>query len=395
MFFRNLHPDLKLGLVLVVAAALLQIGDPGKLGALAAAERVGSSFTGSALAWFVYAYVFAGVAVVGPAIWVDQRPPHTMMAAGAVVAVVGLVIIGFSNSFPVSVLGFVVAGVGGSALGSLVFYAIAVKGAPWYRGTLVGALSMVFIIGNRAYTNTADQPFDSPVFVLATSAALTLAGAVVVFGLLPRVFASSYESGPTLRPTLAQPSVRRAAAWLTAAFFTASAATPTVIFFLPFLALTASELEYRGFTFSALPIFGGLGALLWGIAADFYPGRRLLLLAALLLLPTSGLFWALDGQPESLVAFAAFGLIMGGLITLPWVLMAELLPTRHFAKIAVGIMLVGGWLGRASGALLGVFFLNKGVLEGLLAVVVLGGIAVAVVAILLPKPQASESQERS
>ena len=392
MFFRNLHPDLKLGLVLVVAAALLQIGDPGKLGALAAAERVGSSFTGSALAWFVYAYVFAGVAVVGPAMWVDRRPPHTMMAAGAVVAVVGLVIIGFSNSFPVSVLGFVVAGVGSSALGSLVFYAIAVKVAPRYRGTLIGALSMVFIIGNRAFTNTVGQPFDSPVFVLATSAALTLAGAVVVFGLLPRVFASSYESGPTLRPTLAQPSVRCAAVWLIAAFFTASAATATVRIFVQYLALGASDLDYRGFPFSALPMFSGLGALLWGLAADFYPGRRLLLLVGLLLLPASGLYWALNLQPESLVAVAVFGLIIGGLICLPWVLMAELLPMRHFAKIALGIMLVGTLLGRVIGPLLGGFSFDKGALEGLLTVVVFEGIAVAVVAILLPKPQASEPQ---
>ena len=389
MSFRNLHPDLKLGLVLVAAAALLTFADSSRLVLEPVAHRLGLSLSSTSL--LVTAGSVGGLAVVAAAFWVDRRLPHTMMAAGAVVAPIGLSLAALAISPAFFALGIFISSVGGAAVASQIFYSVAVKGAIRYRGTLIGTLVMVFTMG-LPMRYVADWTAAPPITGLAISAAAAITGAAVLLCLLPRVFASSYEPGPTLRPTLAQPSVRRAAAWLTATFFTASAATATVRIFVQYLALGASDLDYRGFPFSALPMFSGLGALLWGLAADFYPGRRLLLLVGLLLLPASGLYWALNLQPESSVAVAVFGLIIGGLICLPWVLMAELLPMRHFAKIALGIMLVGTLLGRVIGPLLGGFSFDKGALEGLLAIFVFEGIAVAVVAILLPKPQASEPQ---
>ena len=43
-------------------------------------------------------------------------------------------------------------------------------------------------------------------------------------------------------------------------------------------------------------------------------------------------------------------LVRGGLISLPWVLMAEVLPVRHFAKLALGVSFVG-WFGSGLGSI--------------------------------------------
>ena len=144
MSLRNLHPDLKLGLVLVAAAALLDFDDSYGLFALVVAERLTNS--PEAFGWQTLAAGIGGLAIVGVAIWVDRRPPHTIMAAGAVPVAFGLIVFFLSNSFPASLLGAFVTGVGGSAAGSLVFYSIAAKGATRYRGTVIGALGLVFTL---------------------------------------------------------------------------------------------------------------------------------------------------------------------------------------------------------------------------------------------------------
>ena len=388
--FPDRHSDLKLGLVLVTAAALLKLVDTGNLVAFAAAARLDLSAV--SFGWLVTALSIGGLAVVAAAIWVDRQPPHTMMAAGAVVVALGLTIVGFSNSFATSALGMFVAGIGGSAVGSLVFYAIAVKGATRYRGTLIGALSMVFMmrLGTR---NVDDWPFDALMVVLAITVALTLAGAAVLFRLLPRVFAGSHEPGQTFWEMLAVPSIRRAAVWAAAAFFVASmVTTATDVHLLALMFRSTSGVDDVALQLQTMHIFSGIGVLLWGIAADFYPGRRLFLLAAILLLPAAGALWVLDGLQASAVGVVAFGLVRGGLVCLPWVLMAELLPTRHFAKIALGIMFVGGLLGGALGPLLWSPFLDTWGIDAVFWLVLVEGTAVAVVATRLPRPRTTKSQ---
>ena len=128
MPLQNIHPDLKLGLVLVVAAAaLLKFANSNGLLAFVAAQRL--NIVPESFGWLMLAGGIGGLAVVGAAIWVDWRPPHILMAGGAVVVALSLTVVGLSNSFVVSALGMFVAGVGGSAVGSLVFYAVAAKGA--------------------------------------------------------------------------------------------------------------------------------------------------------------------------------------------------------------------------------------------------------------------------
>lgn len=103
-----------------------------------------------------------------------------------------------------------------------------------------------------------------------------------------------------------------------------------------------SELD---FGFRALSLAGGLGALLWGVASDFVPVRRLLVILAVLSLPAAGWIWLFDDPKGGSLLLS---LVRGGLISLPWVLMADVLPRRHFAKLALVVILVG-WLGSGLG----------------------------------------------
>ena len=389
MSLRNLHPDLKLGLVLVSAAALLNVVGWSSF----ATERYapsGLSINGAA--WLALAGGIGGLAVIPVAIRVDRRPPHTVMAAGAVVAVLGLTIVVLSSILALNALGMFVFQTGTAAVGSLVFYAIAVKGATRYKGTLIGALGMVFTtrLGERIFR---EWSLDAPMVVLGIGVALALSGAVVLFYLLPRVFAGSFEPGRTLRETLAVPSVRRAAVWVTVTYFIAYMAMSTMVvafsvlpnITMPLLSRVEGVLSQH----QAMAITTGISVLLWGIASDFYPVRRLFLVAALLLLPTAGAVLAIDGFSTSIAGTLGLGLVRGGLVCLPWVLMAELLPIRHFAKIALGVVFVGSLFGGALGPLLWGALTNAWVVNAAWWIIPVLGIALAVVASRLPRTRAA------
>ena len=385
---RNLHPDLKLGLVLVAAAVLLGLGASNRLTALMVAEQLDLSLT--SYGWLVTVGGIGGLAVIAAAIWVDRRPPHTLMAAGAVVSVLGITAASLSNRIETAALGMFIAGAGSSAIDSLVFYAIAVKGATRYRGTLIGALAMVFTIRLRA-TDLVYWRDDVAMLVFVASMTLILASAALLFRFLPRVFAGPYGPGETLGEALVVPGARPAIAWLSAAFFVASMVTSTIVVLPTFNMDRTSGIDYAVLHFYRIGVFSGIGALLWGIASDFFSKRLLLLIAALLLVPTAGTFWAIDGQLLLTIAITALGLVNGGVICLPWVLMAELLPTRHFAKIALGISLVGSLVGNVLGILFWGLLQNAWGGEGVLLVVIVEAIVLALVASRLQRPQATET----
>ena len=92
---RNFHPDLKLGFVLVPAVALLELGDSRSNVAAVGALRFDRPPT--AFVWIGLQIGLGFLPVIFAAIWVDRRPPHTMMATGALVGVLGLTIAGLSN----------------------------------------------------------------------------------------------------------------------------------------------------------------------------------------------------------------------------------------------------------------------------------------------------------
>ena len=390
--FRNLHPDLKLGLVIVSAAALLKIVGWSSF----AADR--SFLTAVSYGWLFFAFGIGGLAAIPVAIWVDRRPPNTMIAAGAVVAVLGLGIVVLSNGVAVAAFGMFVMGVGSSAVGLLVFYAIAVKGATRYKGTLIGALGMVFTMrfGERIFR---EWSLDAPMLVLGIGVALALSGAVVLFRLLPRVFAGSYGPGSTLRQTLAVPSVRRAAVWVTVTYFIAYMAMITMIMafsVLPNLTMPSlSGVEGVLSQHQAMAITIGISVLLWGIASDFYPVRRLFPVAALLLLPTTGAVLAIDGFGTSFAGTLGLGLVRGGLVCLPWVLMADLLPIRHFAKISLGVVFVGSLFGGTFGPILWGALTDAWVVNAAWWIIPFLGIALAVLASRLPGPRTAEGPSTS
>ena len=133
-----MHSDLKLGLVLVPAAALLQAARPNGLALHVARDQL--SLWPEALGILAVSGGIGGLAVVAAAIRVDRYVPHIMMAAGAVIGAFGIAVVLLSNSLAQSVLGVFVASIGHAAVGSLVFYAVAVKGAVRFRGALIGAI---------------------------------------------------------------------------------------------------------------------------------------------------------------------------------------------------------------------------------------------------------------
>ena len=157
MLLSNLHPHLKLGFLLLVAAALLVSGISATFLALTASDRLGLS--GSQYGWLSTAGRLGGLFVLAAVIWLDSRPPHGMMAAGTLVLAIGLALLILSNSFALAVVSTFVMGAGGAAVGSLIFYVVIVKGVARYKGMLIGAISLVFNVmgGSGAFRLLGDR----------------------------------------------------------------------------------------------------------------------------------------------------------------------------------------------------------------------------------------------
>ena len=358
-----MNPDLKLGMVLVAAAVLLALGAPGNF--LVTQAKLLLEPSAASYGLLIAAGGVGGLAVIAAAIWVDRRPPHAMMAAGALAALLGLSVLALPASFVAFAVGLFVGGVGSSAVNPLIFYAIAVKGASRYRGTIIGALGMVFLLspGRRG---DIDWQFGESALFIPVIAALTLAGTALLFVALPRVFTGAYESDQTQQVKPGAPGVWRALLWVTIAFSAAALASTTIVI-LPYqIAMNSSSellrLEPEVPTASvfqaanAAPVLhaaSAAGVLLWGVASDFFALRRWLLLTAILFVLGAGGVWVFGSPLGPTFPLLAVGLARGGLVCLPLILMAELLPTRHFAKLALLIQFVSiATVGIPSGLLL-------------------------------------------
>ena len=270
------------------------------------------------------------------AIWVDSRPPHGMMAAGALVLAIGLVLLILSNSFALAVVATFVMGAGGAAVGSLIFYVVIVKGAGRYKGVLVGAISLVFSVmgGSEAFAI-----WETGLTIGWWAVIMVVVGGALLFLFLPRWFAGPEQTGRTLRETGAVPGAKWLFLWVAGVYLVGAMIVDTGTTHLRFIALmTSPGIADLEFGFPATVLAGGLGALLWGISADFLPVRRLLIAAATMPIPALACLWLPGGLAACLLLFS---LILGGLISLPWVLLAETLPVNHFAKLALVITWAG------------------------------------------------------
>ena len=352
MSFSYLHPDLRLGLLLVVAALLLGTGSSGMFhGVYGSSGRDLSSLQGFSLAG---AFALGSLFVVGAALWVDHRLPHGLMAAGTLSLALGRVLLNASDSFGMAFAGMFFAGLGGAFAGSLIFYAVIAKGYVRWRGTLVGVLALVFAVtwGDLAIAlglgDWASSNEGGGVAALSLALCLVLAAGVLVFLLLPRCFSGPYGPGPSIRETVSVPGIRTRILWVAAVYLVGAILLAADTTHLRWVTLAInSDFGEKGFGFRDLAIASGAGALAWGVAADFFPVRRLLIILAALSLPAVGWMWLFQdlGGGALLLSF-----VRGGLISLPWILMADLLPGRHFAKLALAVTWVG-FMGSALGPL--------------------------------------------
>ena len=145
--------------------------------------------------------------------------------------------------------------------------------------------------------------------------------------------------GPTLRETIAVPAVKADFASVAAVHLVAAMAFASNSLHLRWVtAATASAGTAHDAEYQALALAGGIGALAWGAAADIVSVRSLLIALAVLALPAAAWVGSVNdwGGGALLLSF-----VRGGLISLPWLLVADLLPKRHFGKLALAIILLG------------------------------------------------------
>ena len=379
----NLHPRFKLGILLVFAALLLDSGGSGAFSAAMASDQL--DLSPGQYNWLFAAGGLGGLFVVAAVIWVDSRPPHGAMAAGALVLAIGLALLTLSESLSLAVVAFFIAGAGRAAVGSIIFYAVAVKGFTRFKGVLIGAMSFVFSVRWDAVANSA-WASDLPIGWCAVI--LVLAGGTLLFVLLPRWFTELHRPGQTLRETVAVPGVKTLIFWAAAVYLVSAMimAARTTHLQHVILAMSPGNNDL-GFGYDVTALVVGVGALLWGISADFFPVRRLLIVLAVLSLPAVGCLWLPGGQVAGILLLS---LNFGGLISLPWVLMAESLPKNHFAKLALGITWVG-----LMGAILGPIYwgwaLDKWNTEAFFWIVVAEMAVLATVVALRPSNPKTES----
>ena len=280
--------------------------------------------------------VLGTLSVVAAAIWVDRGPPHGMMAAGAVLLALGP-FLALSDSFAVAVtLVVFFAGVGGAFVGSLIFFAVAVKGYARFKGTLIGSLGLLF---SMRWGTGAVAAGGVGLTLGWWAVAMVVSGGALLFLLLPRWFTGHYGPGLTLRETLAVPGATLNVAWVAAVYLVASIMVTSGATHLGWVTFKVvqdgANLESD---LRLIALAGGIGSLLWGIAADYFPACWLLIgLAALSLLASVSL-WLPGGDGTDVLILSV---VRGGLVSLPWVLMAEYLPMRHFAKLALAVTWVG------------------------------------------------------
>ena len=106
--FSNLHPDLKLGLLLVVAACFLKAGSSDSIRAVVTSGAL--DFSAAQYGPLFAANGLGALFLVAAAVWVDRRPPQGMMAVGALVLALGFILVTLADGFGLAVTGMFLAG---------------------------------------------------------------------------------------------------------------------------------------------------------------------------------------------------------------------------------------------------------------------------------------------
>ena len=379
------HPDFRLGLLLVVAALFLDAGSSSIWGESSSGRL---DLTAVQYGLRTAAGGLGALFAVAAAFWVDRGPPHGMMAAGTVFLALGP-LLALSDSFVLAVTHVFLAGVGGAFVGSLIFYAVAVKGYARFKGTLIGSLGLLF---NMRWGVGAVAVWGISIPPQWLAAATVLGGGALLFLLLPRWFTGRYGDGLTLKETLAVPGAKLTMAWVAAVYLVASIMVTSGATRLGWVTFKLGQVGAgldSDFRFIALA--GGIGGLLWGMAADYFPARWLLIALAALSLLAGVSLWLPGGDATDVLILLV---VRGGLVSLPWVLMADYLPMRHFAKLALVVTWVGSMgsslvlLGRSLGLYWG-WTIDAWVTDSFMWIILSEAVVLVVVVAFRPRIQES------
>lgn len=380
-----MHPhsqrELKLGLLLVVTAALIVAGDATGFAAQLFFERFDSTRAGFSIAFALRG--LGGLAIIGTAIWVDRRGPRPVMALGAAIGASATLLLIPAHHLAVIGIAMFFSGFGGAGVASLIFYAVAARGTIRHRGAIFGALACVFAIRlNLATSGGAEVSAIVPGLIVA-ALFITTAG-YLLNRYLPRPIPESEPEHAFLSPTKLtnQPGFWKTAILLSLLFIVAFAIGGTAISFLPvILSPHFDNFQQTSFLLFSLRVATGLGALLWGIASDRFPMMRLLVVAALLTAPISGIAWFVDAPAVSIPAHVLSAVVRGAFVVLPWIVLAEHFPIHHFAVLGLAFTAAGSILGTLAGPLLAGLAIDHWSLRGpAIVLIALSFIAVAIAA---------------
>jgi hypothetical protein len=343
----RLHPDLQLGIVLVAAALLLAMSAPHVLLDLlideldVSAADLGVALSGAGL---------GGLATIGTAIWLDRRGPHPMMAIGAAIALAGSLLLLVASNLPTLWLANFVRAIGTAGFASIILYAVVVKGATRHRGLLLGAIVAVSVGPWEVARHVAGSSnlTDGILF----SAVVTAIAAFVLYRFLPRVFEEravmnrrALSEPASLRAVFGTPGFWRVFGPLLGVAALVLALSSTTSWFLHFM-FNQTDSEFDGpFRFVGLPVVTAMVALGMGAAADRLPARNLLMASAVAVVGLVVVASVSDGWIRSGSAGLAGALVRGGIAVLPWVLLAQLITVRHFAVVALIVIVLSRLLG--------------------------------------------------
>jgi len=339
-----MHPgsrrELKLGLLLITATALVYIR--------ASVELVGDDLvarlplTPGQMFLFGLAIAVAGIILMAAPIWVDRRGPHPVVAMGAAAIGMGALLTAVSNYDAVDAIGIGTIFVGIAGLDSYILLSLAARGTTQYRGALLGGLTAtLFLPAPLGGALTRDSGV-----ALGVAAVLSIVIAILLFRFLPAFLRVNPAPDPSL-PGFVQlwgnPFMRKVLIAVGLIFF--STLTLLNAGLLLITGIHPSEGVFSlGSQTSAATWAVAIGALTWGLASDRLPASLLLAAAALLAMPMVGIARVTDAPAitdAAAIAFA-FAFLAGGFMVLPYVLLADHLPTRRFGTLCIQLTVLGG-----------------------------------------------------
>ncbi|MDA0799467.1 MAG: MFS transporter, partial [Chloroflexi bacterium] len=322
--------ELKLGILLVATAALIVAGSSTGFAAQLFFERFDSTRMEFSIAFALRG--LGSLGIIGTAIWVDRHGPRSVMVLGAATLLL----------------------------------------IPAHHISVIGAAMFLHGVGGAGVASL-----------------FTIAAGILLYRYLPRPI-------PRSEPELAfhspakltdQPGFWKTAILLSLLFIVTFAIGNAAISFLPvILSPHFDNFQQTSYPLFSLRVATGLGALVWGIASDRFPTMRLLVVAALLTAPVSGIAWFVDAPAVSIPAHVLSAVVRGAFVVLPWIVLAEHFPVRHFAVLGLAFTATGSILGTFAGPLLAGLTMDHWGLEGPAFVLIALSLLAAPLARRFPNP---------